>query len=133
MCVNLAEVRSLIKLAHPNIVTLIEIIKEGETVYFVFEYLEMNIYDYMKSRDKYLNELQIRNIIYQTLQGLAYMHKHNYFHRDMKPENLLYFHDTVKIADFGSFYLLDSQRNLHARHRIQNMYPLGGTEPQKCC
>ena len=101
MCINLAEVRSLIKLAHPNIVTLIEIIKEGETVYFVFEYLEMNIYDYMKSRDKYLNELQIRNIIYQTLQGLAYMHKHNYFHRDMKPENLLYFHDTVKIADFG--------------------------------
>ena len=23
------------------------------------------------------------------LQGLAFMHKHGYFHRDMKPENLL--------------------------------------------
>lgn len=29
------------------------------------------------------------------------MHKHGYFHRDMKPENLLMTGHTVKIADFG--------------------------------
>lgn len=29
------------------------------------------------------------------------MHKNNFFHRDMKPENLLVYHETVKIADFG--------------------------------
>ncbi len=34
-------------------------------------------------------------------QGLAYCHKHGYFHRDMKPENLLANKDAVKIADFG--------------------------------
>ena len=39
--------------------------------------------------------------MYQTLQGLAYMHKQGYFHRDMKPENLLCYGKTVKIADFG--------------------------------
>lgn len=39
--------------------------------------------------------------MYQTLQGLAYMHKNNYFHRDLKPENLLCYHQTIKIADFG--------------------------------
>ena len=34
--------------------------------------------------------------------GLAFMHKHGYFHRDMKPENLLCMGpDLVKIADFG--------------------------------
>lgn len=33
--------------------------------------------------------------------GLAYMHKHGFFHRDMKPENLLMKGDVVKIADFG--------------------------------
>ena len=38
----------------------------------------------------------------QVLQGLAFMHKHGYFHRDMKPENLLCMGpDLVKIADFG--------------------------------
>ncbi len=34
-------------------------------------------------------------------QGLAYLHKHGFFHRDMKPENLLASKDQVKIADFG--------------------------------
>ena len=39
---------------------------------------------------------------YKVLQGLAFMHKHGYFHRDMKPENLLCMGpDLVKIADFG--------------------------------
>lgn len=55
----------------------------------------------MKDRQKGFTETQIRNIIYQTLQGLAYMHRHGYFHRDMKPENLLESNNTVKIADFG--------------------------------
>lgn len=29
------------------------------------------------------------------------MHKRGFFHRDMKPENLLEFKGTLKIADFG--------------------------------
>ena len=44
----------------------------------------------MKERKKLLPEQDVRNIMFQTLQGLAYMHKNNYFHRDMKPENVLY-------------------------------------------
>ena len=44
----------------------------------------------------------IRTMMYQVLQGLAFMHKHGYFHRDMKPENLLCMGpELVKIADFG--------------------------------
>ncbi len=41
-------------------------------------------------------------MMYQVLQGLAFMHKHGFFHRDMKPENLLCMGpDLIKIADFG--------------------------------
>ena len=47
--------------------------------------------------------------MYQTLQGLVYMHKNNYFHRDLKPENLLTDGHTVKIADFGLAKELDSR------------------------
>jgi len=39
----------------------------------------------MKDRDKYFPESRIRNWCYQILQGLAFMHKQGYFHRDMKP------------------------------------------------
>ncbi|XP_076805120.1 uncharacterized protein LOC143448998 isoform X2 [Clavelina lepadiformis] len=101
-CVNLREVRSLKKLNHVNVVKLKEVIREDNQLYFVFEYMKENLYQLMKDREKYLPETSIRNMMYQVLQGLAFMHKHGYFHRDMKPENLLCMGpELVKIADFG--------------------------------
>ncbi len=46
---------------------------------------ECNIYQLTKDRDKFFPESRVRNWCYQILQGLAYCHKHGYFHRDMKP------------------------------------------------
>lgn len=74
----------------------------------MFEYLDQNVIQIMKERKKLFSEPTIRNILYQTLQGLAYMHKNNYFHRDLKPENLLCYHQTLKIADFGLAREIDS-------------------------
>mmetsp|Transcript_21825 Transcript_21825/g.55969 ORF Transcript_21825/g.55969 Transcript_21825/m.55969 type:complete len:483 (-) Transcript_21825:18-1466(-) len=100
-CMALREVKSLRKLNHPCVVKLKEVIRENDELYFVFEFLDCNVYQMMKDRDKLLPESRIRNWLYQIMQGLAYIHKHGYFHRDMKPENLLVAKDTVKIADFG--------------------------------
>lgn len=101
-CINLREVKSLRKLNHANVVKLKELIREDDQLYFVFEYMKENLYQMMKSRDKLIPESVIRNIIYQVLQGLAFIHKHGFFHRDMKPENLLCTGpELVKIADFG--------------------------------
>ena len=55
----------------------------------------------MKDRTSPFPEREIKSIIYQVILGMAYMHKHGFFHRDMKPENLLVKDDAVKIADFG--------------------------------
>ena len=35
----------------------------------------------VKDRDKYFAEPRVRNWCYQILQGLAFMHKQGYFHR----------------------------------------------------
>ena len=44
----------------------------------------------------------VQLVIYQALQGLAYMHRANIVHRDLKPSNILVTDDfTVKICDFG--------------------------------
>jgi len=40
LCYDQQEVQSLMKLSHPNIVKLYEIILEKGTLHFVFEYLD---------------------------------------------------------------------------------------------
>ena len=71
-------------------------------LFFVFEFLDQNIYQMTKDRKKFLPEARIRHIMFQILSGLAYMHKHGFFHRDLKPENLLITNDSIiKLIDFG--------------------------------
>eukprot|EP00252_Welwitschia_mirabilis_P004420 TRINITY_DN14773_c0_g1_i3.p1 TRINITY_DN14773_c0_g1~~TRINITY_DN14773_c0_g1_i3.p1 ORF type:complete len:439 (+),score=76.46 TRINITY_DN14773_c0_g1_i3:68-1384(+) len=100
-CMNLREVKSLRKLNHPHIIKLKEVIKENNELFFVFEYMECNLYQLMKDRSTPFSEREISNFCYQVLQGLSYMHKNGYCHRDLKPENLLVTRDLIKIADFG--------------------------------
>ncbi|XP_044466079.1 cyclin-dependent kinase F-4-like isoform X3 [Mangifera indica] len=100
-CINLREVKSLRKMNHPNIVKLKEVIRENDILYFVFEYMECNLYQLMKDREKLFSETEIRNWCFQVFQGLAYLHQRGYFHRDLKPENLLVSKDIIRIADFG--------------------------------
>jgi male germ cell-associated kinase len=100
-CMALREIKSLRKLNHSQIVKLKEVIRVNDDLYFVFEYMEQNIYQLMKDRKSPFPEQEVKSIMYQTILGLAYMHKHGFFHRDMKPENLLVKDDFVKVADFG--------------------------------
>lgn len=100
-CINLREAKSLRKISHPNIVKLKEVIRENDVLYFIFEYMDCNLYQLMKNRVKAFSEVEVRNWCFQIFQGLACMHQRGYFHRDLKPENLLVSKDRIKIADFG--------------------------------
>ena len=112
-CNELMECRSLQKLhndstfnkpGEENIIKLKQIIfiKKTGTLNLIFEYMETDLLELMKSCEpKTLKEDQIRDIMHQTLLGLSFMHKYGFFHRDMKPENLLLTSNKLKIADFG--------------------------------
>ncbi|KAI7993993.1 Cyclin-dependent kinase F-4 [Camellia lanceoleosa] len=108
-CINLREVKSLRKMSHSNIVKLKEVIREHDILYFVFEYMDFNLYQLMKDRAKLFSEAEVKNWCFQVFQGLAYMHQRGYFHRDLKPENLLVSKDVIKIADFGLAREISSQ------------------------
>ncbi|XP_052741908.1 serine/threonine-protein kinase MAK isoform X6 [Bicyclus anynana] len=99
---SLREVKSLKKLNHANIVKLREVIRENDTLYFVFEYMRGNLYQLLRAAERPFAEPVLRNLLFQVLQGLAHMHRHGFFHRDLKPENLLCCGpELVKIADLG--------------------------------
>ena len=112
-CCELRECKSLQKLCqasletqkgYDNIIKLKQIIFEKKTgkLSLVFEYMETDLYELMKKRSPgKLSEDEIKDITYQTLLGLYHCHKYGFFHRDMKPENLLLTGKKVKIADFG--------------------------------
>lgn len=52
----------------------------------------------------------IRRIMHQLMQGLAYLHKCGIVHRDLKPENLLLTSEnTLKICDFGLARKMEAQ------------------------
>ena len=60
----LREIKSLRKLNHPQIVKLKEVIRVNDDLYFVFEYMEQNIYQLMKDRTQHFPEQQIKSIMF---------------------------------------------------------------------
>ena len=105
-CKSLKEVVALRTLKHSNIVTLNELILEKNELIMVFEFIGVNLFEYLKNLEE-IPEYKIHNIAFQALQGLAYMHKNNFFHRDIKPENILISGDQVKLlgAIIAELYL----------------------------
>ncbi|CAJ1949571.1 unnamed protein product [Sphenostylis stenocarpa] len=100
MCVVFL-LQALRKMNHPNIIKLKEVVRENNELFFIFEYMDCNLYQLIKEREKPFSEEEIRCFVRQVLQGLSHMHKKGFFHRDLKPENLLVTNDVLKIADFG--------------------------------
>lgn len=101
-CLQLVEVKSLRKLnGHPNIVKLKELIYENNEAFFVFEYMDTNLFDLIKNKQERFSEAEVRKLMLQILLALEYMHRLEFFHRDLKPENLLVSKDVIKVADLG--------------------------------
>lgn len=90
------------RLNHANIIHVIDRgITRDEMPYFVMEFVEgIDLGTAMKSRQ--LGHEQKVDIIVQILKALAYAHRNNVIHRDIKPDNILVDDDdNVKILDFG--------------------------------
>lgn len=86
---------------HANIIPLYDAFLSPTTkeLYFVFECMEGNLYQLTKSRKgRRLASGLIASLFYQILSGLHHIHSNGYFHRDMKPENLLI--TTTGLADY---------------------------------
>jgi protein kinase len=101
-CLQMKEVKSLRKIKHDNVMRLLQVFRENDRFFLVFEFLpDGNLLQTMRSHVGPFSEGEARFIVSQILEGLAFCHRQGFFHRDIKPENLLWNGSVLKIADFG--------------------------------
>eukprot|EP00116_Pleurobrachia_bachei_P002603 sb/3462865/ len=99
------EVMILRQVRHPYIIRLYDVVQTRERLYMVMELATGGeLFDRIVSRG-YYTEQDASHTISMILEGLHYLHKLGIAHRDMKPENLLYYHpgpdSKIMITDFG--------------------------------
>ena len=102
---SLREITALMKLNHPNVVKLREMVvgKELEDVYIVMEFVEHDLRGLLELTNSSTLQLsEIKTIMMQILSAVAYMHDNWIVHRDLKTSNILFTNaGQAKIADFG--------------------------------
>ncbi|KAF4085699.1 hypothetical protein AMELA_G00097780 [Ameiurus melas] len=101
---SLREITLLLRLRHPNIVELKEVVvgSQLESLFLVMSYCEQDLASLLENMQSPFSEAQVKCIILQLLRGLVYLHHNFILHRDLKVSNLLMTDKgCVKIADFG--------------------------------
>ncbi|WP_116368338.1 serine/threonine-protein kinase [Parahaliea mediterranea] len=90
------------KLAHPNIVTVHDFDREGDTIYMTMELLKGDPLDaLLKLEAPFSKEVALR-YFRDLCAGLEYAHKRDLVHSDFKPGNIFVTTGgTAKILDFG--------------------------------
>ncbi|KAL2327229.1 hypothetical protein Fmac_020656 [Flemingia macrophylla] len=103
-----AERNVLAEVASDCIVKLYYSFQDAEYLYLIMEYLPGGDIMTLLMREETLTETVARFYIAQSVLAIESIHKHNYIHRDIKPDNLLldkYGH--MKLSDFGLCKPLD--------------------------
>lgn len=102
-----AEARTIARIQHPNIVSVITIGERGLIHFIAMEFVDgRNLRDHI-SRQGALEEKEVVAILKKTAAALQRAHEEGVVHRDVKPENILITRKTpnrpseVKVADFG--------------------------------
>ncbi|OIR19423.1 serine/threonine-protein kinase PrkC [mine drainage metagenome] len=109
------EARVLANFRHPNIVRVLRYFKANGTAYIVMEYESGEPLKNWMSAHSPIDPEGLLAVINPLLDGLELMHKGDFLHRDIKPDNVYIRRDgTPVLLDFGAARRVTPERELTA-------------------
>ena len=96
------EARTSARLEHPNIIPIYRVGKSGRIIYFVMKFLRGKPLSSVLTARGSLPPAEIKKILAEVGRALAYAHKKEIVHRDIKPDNIMFDeHGHAVVTDFG--------------------------------
>lgn len=86
---TIREIGVLRELNHVNIVQLCNVLIYNMKIVMVFEFCQLDLQEFLNSRVCNLTNLEVKQLLFQILKGIEYLHRSQFWHRDLKPQNLL--------------------------------------------
>jgi serine/threonine-protein kinase len=89
---------------HPQVPRLLDYFEENSQFYLVQEYVEGATLKQEVKRDGVFTEEKVKQVLYELLPLLKYLHDHEVIHRDIKPANILrrQIDNRLVLIDFGA-------------------------------
>ena len=117
------EAQSAASLSHPNIVSVYDVGKEGDTEYIVMEYVEgRNLKEIIREYAPLSTDQSI-NLGRQITEAIQNAHEHHIIHRDIKPHNILVTSEgQAKVTDFGIARAVSSATVTHTGDIIGSVH-----------
>lgn len=112
------EARSVARLSHPNIVTVHDVGRDGNTHFIVMEFIDgVDLKKLIRNEAPFTVERALDFAI-KISAGVGYAHRSGLVHADVKPQNVLIAEsDILKVTDFGIAQAL-SDAATNERQRI---------------
>jgi serine/threonine-protein kinase len=99
----LREAETAAQLNHPNIVPIYTVEERDNLVYFVMAYIKGDNLGQRLQQHGPMPPVEVRRILREVADALAYAHHRNVIHRDIKPDNIILDEETTRamVTDFG--------------------------------
>ena len=113
------EVHQAQLLAHPNVVSVFDLDKDGDTYFIVMELLEGELLaDVLRRLDgQPMSRAHALNIISSVGAALAHAHRRDVVHGDLKPRNVMITRNgEIRVLDFG--FARNRALDLHSASRL---------------